>query len=70
MVYSDALLTLLLKARLPEQFGDKLRVDTTIRQEPVYDLTLLTPQEKQQLLAMKRRLATVQAETSGQESDG
>jgi hypothetical protein len=67
MVYSDALLTLLLKARLPEQFGDKLRVEQTIKQEPAYDLSLLTAEEKLALLAMKRRLAAVQAETQGEE---
>lgn len=67
MVYSDALLTLLLKARLPEQFGDRLRVDQTVRQEPAYDTSLLTQQEKLTLLAMKRRLATVQAKASGEE---
>jgi hypothetical protein len=67
MVYSDGLLTLLLKARLPEQFGDKLRVEQTIKQEPAYDLTQLTPDEKLALLAMKRRLAAAQAETSGEE---
>lgn len=67
MVYSDGLLTLLLKARLPEQFGDKLRVDTTIRPAPAYDLNQLTPEDKLALLAMKRRLALVQAETSGVE---
>jgi hypothetical protein len=67
MVYSDALLTLLLKARLPEQFGDKLRVEQTIKQEPTYDLTLLTPEDKLALLAMKRRLAAAQAATTGEE---
>jgi hypothetical protein len=67
MVYSDALLTLLLKARLPEQFGDKLRVEQTIKQEPAYDLTLLTPEDKLALLAMKRRLAAAQAATTGEE---
>ncbi|MCI1187874.1 hypothetical protein MON38_10620 [Hymenobacter sp. DH14] len=67
MVYSDALLTLLLKARLPEQFGDKLRVEQTIKQEAAYDLNLLTPDEKQALLAMKRRLQTLPATTSDEE---
>ena len=66
MVYSDGLLTLLLKARLPEQFGDKLRVEQTIKQEPAYDLNLLTPEDKLALLAMKRRLAAAQA-ASGEE---
>lgn len=67
MVYSDALLTLLLKARLPEQFGDKLRVEQTIKQEPAYDLTLLTPEDKLALLAMKRRLAAAHAAPNGEE---
>lgn len=62
MVYSDALLTLLLKARLPEHFGDKLRVDTTLRQEPAYDLSRLTVAEREALLHMKRRLALAPGE--------
>jgi hypothetical protein len=67
MVYSDGLLTLLLKARLPEQFGDKLRVDTTIRPAPAYDLNLLPLEDKLALLAMKRRLAATQVTTNGEE---
>ena len=67
MVYSDALLALLLKARLPEQFGDKLRVEQTIKQEPAYDLSQLTADEKQSLLAMKRRLQILPVSASNEE---
>lgn len=67
VVKSDGLLLALLKARLPILFGDKLRVEQTIKQEPAYDLTLLSPEDKVALLAMKRRLTAAQAVTSSEE---
>jgi hypothetical protein len=67
VVKSDGLLLALLKARLPVLFGDKLRVEQTIKQEPAYDLSRLTAEEKLALLQMKRRLATAQAQTNGEE---
>ena len=67
LVYSDALLALLLKARLPGQFGDKVRVEQTIKQEPAYDLSRLTAEDKLALLAMKRRLGAAQGQPAADE---
>jgi len=43
MVYSDALLTLLLKAYAPDEFKDRSAVESTVKQAPLYDLSKLSP---------------------------
>ncbi|NVO33261.1 hypothetical protein [Hymenobacter lapidiphilus] len=50
MVYSDALLTLLLKAHRREKFGDQSRIDLNQTTAPAkYDLSRLTEQQLAQL---------------------
>lgn len=65
MAYSDGLLTLLLKARLPEQFGDRLQVDSTVRQAPPYDLSKLSTADLLALREMKRKLQTEEGDEDG-----
>lgn len=54
MVYSDALLTLLLKAYAPDEFKDRSAVETNEKPAPKYDLARLTPAELGQLEALTR----------------
>jgi hypothetical protein len=54
MVYSDALLTLLLKAYAPDEFKDRSAVESTIKQAPVYDLSRLTAAQLDQLEQLTR----------------
>ena len=54
MVYSDALLTLLLKAYAPDEFKDRSAVETSAPPAPKYDLSRLSPAELTQLEALTR----------------
>lgn len=54
MVYSDALLVLLLKAYAPDEFKDRTAVETNAAPAPKYDLARLTPAELTQLEALTR----------------
>lgn len=56
MVYSDTLLTLLLKAYAPDEFKDRSVVEnSTLPTPPTYDLDKLTLAEKLQLLDLSRK---------------